>query len=283
MRVGVIGATGVLGRQVVPRLVERGHVVRGIVRRESEMTRLLGLGIDAIVGDIFKRESLSKGLKGCDSVLHLATAIPRAGTPNPDWSLNDRVRREGTANLVGSCQKLGIERYVQQSIAHLVADGSTDLLDEEAPVHRSQVTASAADMEEIVRNSGLRWTILRGGALYGQYTGRDEAWRKEARFGQLRFPGDGAGYISLANVTDMADAVVFAVEIVPASAVLTIVDDEPVTYAELFAYLARIEGGPDPQPGGPPTPWPSFRVSNARARKVLGWRPRLRTYRSGFA
>jgi len=60
-------------------------------------------------------------------------------------------------------------------------------------------------------------------------------------------------------------------------------DDEPVTYAELFAYLARIEGGPDPQPGGPPTPWPSFRVSNARARKVLGWRPRLRTYRSGFA
>lgn len=117
MRVGIVGATGVLGRQVVPRLVERGHVVRSIVRRESDMTRLPGLGIDAIVGDILQPDSLSKGLKGCDSVLHLATAIPRAGTPNPDWSLNDRVRRDGTANLVGACRKLGIERYVQQSIA----------------------------------------------------------------------------------------------------------------------------------------------------------------------
>jgi len=282
MRVGIVGATGVLGRQVVPRLVEHGHVVRAVVRRETEMKRLLGLGIDAVIGDILQPGGLLKELEGCESILHLATAIPHRGAANPDWSLNDRIRREGTAHLVAACQELGIERYVQQSIAHLVADGSADLLDENASVHRSPVTASAVDMEEIVRNSGLRWTILRGGAFYGLYTGRDEVWRNEARSGQLRLPGDGAGYISLANVTDVADAVVLAVETAPASAVLTIADDQPVTYAELFAYIARIEGGPDPPPGGPPTPWPSFRVSNARARKVLGWRPRLRTYRSGF-
>lgn len=283
MRVGIVGATGVLGRQVVPRLVERGHVVRSLVRSEPDMTRLLALGVNAMVGDILQPDSLPRALDGCDSVLHLATAIPRAGTPNPDWSLNDRIRREGTANLVGACRNLGIERYVQQSIAHLVTNGSADLLDEDAPVHVSPVTASATDMEEIVRSSGLHWTILRGGAFYGPYTGRDEAWRNQARSGQLRFPDDGAGYISLTNVTDMAVAVVLAAETALASAVLAIVDDQPVTYAELFAYLAHIEGGPDPQPGGPPTPWPSFRVSNARARTVLGWEPRLRTYRSGFA
>jgi nucleoside-diphosphate-sugar epimerase len=282
MRIGVVGATGVLGKQVLPRLIERGHVVRAIVRREPEVTRLRQLGIDSVPGDILDADSLSRGLDGCDAALHLATAIPRAGTPNPDWSLNDRIRREGTGNLLDACRKLGIERYVQQSIAHLIADGSSDLLDESAPIRPSPRTASAADMEELVRSSGLRWTILRGGAFYGPHTGRDEAWRNDARTGRLQIPGDGTGFISLAHVADVADAVVLATEIAPDRSVLAIVDDQPVTYAELFRYLAHLEGGPNPQPGGGPTPWPSFRVSNARARQVLGWQPRLHTYRSGF-
>jgi nucleoside-diphosphate-sugar epimerase len=183
MRIGILGATGVLGKQVVPRLIERDHVVRALVRRESEVARLRRLGIEA---------------------------------------------------------------------------------------------------EDMVSNSGLRWTILRGGAFYGPNTGRDEAWRNDARSGLLRLPGDGSGYISLAHVTDVAEAVVLAAEIAPDRLLLAIVDDQPVTYTELFRHLAHVEGGPDPQPGGQPTPWPSFRVSNARAREALGWQPRLRTYRSGF-
>lgn len=283
MRIGILGATGALGRQVVPRLIERGHLVRALVRQESDVARLRRIGIEAVLGDILDPGSLASGLHGCEAALHLATAIPRAGTPNPDWSRNDRIRRHGTRNLLDACRKLGIERYVQQSIAHLVADGSSNLLDEGAPIQPAPRTASAADMEEMVRNSGLRWTILRGGAFYGPHTGRDEAWRNDARCGRLRLPADGAGYISLAHVTDMADAVVLAAEIAPDHSLLAIVDDRPVTYTELFHHLAHVEGGPDPQPGGPPTPWPSFRVSNARAREALGWQPRLRTYRSGFA
>jgi nucleoside-diphosphate-sugar epimerase len=182
--------------------------------------------------------------------------------------LNDRIRREGTSNLLSACRELGVERYVQQSIAHLVADGSSNLLNESAPIRTSSTSASAADMEEMVTNSGLRWAILRGGAFYGPGTGRDEAWRNSARDGRLRLPADGAGYISLAHITDVADAVVLATEIAPVGVLLTIVDDQPVTYAELFGYLAHLEGGPDPQPGGPPTPWLSFRVSNARAHDV---------------
>jgi nucleoside-diphosphate-sugar epimerase len=282
MRVGIVGATGVLGRQVAPRLIERRHEVLAIVRRADEVERLRGLGYDAVLGDILDADSLVRGLAGCEAALHLATAIPRAATPNPDWSLNDRIRREGTKTLLGACRKLGIDRYVQQSIAHLVADGSTSLLDESAPAQPDPLAASAADMERLVRDAGLRWTILRGGAFYGPHTGRDEVWRSEARAGRLRMPGDGKGYISLANVTDMADAIVLATEIAPTREVLAIVDDEPVTYTELFTYLAHLEEGPQPQPNGPASPWPSFRVSNARARAVLGWQPRLPTYRSGF-
>lgn len=282
MRIAVVGATGALGRQVIPRLIERGHAPRAIVRRESEVARLRRLGVDAMPGDILDPGSLSRALEGCDAALHLATAIPRGGTPSPDWSVNDRIRRDGTGNLLDACRKLGIERYIQQSIAHLVADGSSNLLDENAPMRPSPRTASAADMEESVRNSGLRWTILRGGAFYGPYTGRDEAWRDDARSGRLRLPAEGAAYISLIHVTDMAEAVVLATETTPARSLLAIVDDQPVTYEELFHHLAHLEGGPDPRPGGPPPSWPSCRVCNARAREVLGWQPRLRTYRSGF-
>lgn len=282
MRVAIVGATGALGKQVIPRLIERGHRVRAIVRQEPQVTRLRQLGVDAVPGDILDPDSLSRGLDGCDAALHLATSIPRGGTPNPDWSLNDRIRREGTRNLLDACRHLGIERYIQQGIAHLVADGSSNMLDETAPIRPTPRTASAADMEEMVRTSGLRWTILRGGAFYGPHTGRDEAWRNDARSGQLRLPADGSGYISLTHVTDMAEAVVLATEITPKHSVLAIVDDQPVTYTELFAYLAHLEGGPDPQPGGPPTPWPSCRINNIRARTTLDWHPRLRTYRSGF-
>lgn len=282
MRIGIVGATGVLGRQVVPRLVERHHQIRAIVRRATEVERLRRLGVDAVLGDILDADSLSSALDGCDAALHLATAIPRAGTPNPDWSLNDRIRREGTKNLLHACHENDIKQYVQQSIAHLVADGSAALLDENAPVHPGAVVDSAIEMEGLVRDSGLTWTILRGGAFYGPYTGRDEIWRNDARTGRLRFPADGKGYISLTNVMDMADAVVLAAEVAPSREVMAVVDDEPVTYAELFTYLARLEDGPDPQPNGPPSPWPSFRVSNFRARAALRWQPRLRTYRSGF-
>jgi hypothetical protein len=84
-------------------------------------------------------------------------------------------------------------RYVQQSIAHLVANGTSVLLDETAALRPSVVTASAADMEAMVEGSGLRWTSLRGGAFYGPRTGRDEQWRDLARQGALVLPGDGTG------------------------------------------------------------------------------------------
>jgi nucleoside-diphosphate-sugar epimerase len=283
MRIAILGATGVLGRQVVPRLVERGHAVVAVARDEAKAARLRRLDVETVIGDILDAASLPPALQGCDAALHLATAVPRPGMPR-DFSLNDRIRREGTANLIAACRAAGVERYVQQSIAHLVAAGTAELLDEDAPLHPTPATASAAEMEAFVRQSGLRWTILRGGAFYGPGTGRDEQWRAMARDGQLAFPGDGAGYTSLIHVTDMADATVLAAEQTPAGATLAIVDDLPVTYVELFRYIAAVEGGPEPQPAGPPPPvWPAFRVSNARARAALGWWPRLSSYRSGFA
>jgi uncharacterized protein YbjT (DUF2867 family) len=107
MKIAVIGATGVLGRQVLPRLVERGHHVQAIVRRSSQAERLTRIGVEAAIGDILQPDTLLPGTENCDAALHLATAIPKAGQEQ-DWNMNDRIRREGTQNFIRACHTNGV-------------------------------------------------------------------------------------------------------------------------------------------------------------------------------
>ena len=81
MKVVVLGSTGVLGRNVLPRLRERGHQVRAVARRPEQIQPLERMGMEAVLGDILRPDTLTAATAGCDVVLHLATAIPRAGRP----------------------------------------------------------------------------------------------------------------------------------------------------------------------------------------------------------
>jgi nucleoside-diphosphate-sugar epimerase len=281
MKVFVIGATGVLGRNVVPRLVERGHQVRAVVRQPRQAEILRRIGVEAVVGDIFDRESLREPVAGCEAALHLATAIPPPG-PHQDWSRNDRLRREGIQNLLAAATEGGVRRYVQQSITSLYGDTGAQVVDESAPLSPRDRIQSAADMEAMVRQSALAWCILRGGALYGPHTGREERWRDACRAGSLRLPGDGSALISLIHEVDFARAIVQAAESAPASSTYNVVDDEPLTFRDLLGYLAAQLNAPAPQPGGE-LPLPSLGCSNARLKAALGWAPTYSTYRSGLA
>jgi nucleoside-diphosphate-sugar epimerase len=162
MHVAVIGATGALGRHVVPRLLERGHHVRTLVRRVEQGERLRRTGASPVLGDIFNPESLLEVTRNCQAVLHLATAIPADGS---DWTLNDRIRREGTRNVIGAALQNRVGRYVQQSITFLYGEQSEPVADETTPLRPDRVTQSAADMEALVRAAGLDWCILRGGLV----------------------------------------------------------------------------------------------------------------------
>lgn len=281
MRVVVVGATGVLGRWVVPLLVARGHDVRPVVRTTEAARRLAAEGLKAAEADILDAGSLVTALDGAEVVVNVATSIPRPG-PNQDWQQNDRIRREGTANLIAACGRSGTRKVVQQSIAFLVPSTGADFVDEASPVVTAARTESAAEVEDRVARSELDWTVLRGGAFYGPGTGRDETWRSLAREGRLQVPGEGDDFISLIHVKDMAEATVAATTSATGNVVLNIVDDEPVTYETLFAHIAHIEDAPAPPHGGPPL-LPSFRARNTRARAALGWRPHVATYRSGLA
>ncbi len=234
----------------------------------------------AVRGDILDPASLIAPLAGCDAVLHLATAIPRTGT-QPDWTPNDRVRGEGTRNLLAAAHRNGRPRYLQQSVAMLLAGPRDEIADEDAPLRPSPHLESAREMERAVRASDLPWMILRGGAFYGPGSDRMEYLNRLAREGRLAMPGDGGDYISLVHVEDMAGAVVHGVESKLSAQVFNIVDDYPVTYRELYAFVAGANAAPAPAADGPPL-LPNFRVSNARARRVLGWQPTFPDYRAGW-
>jgi nucleoside-diphosphate-sugar epimerase len=281
LKIAVIGATGVLGRQVLPRLVEHGHDVRAIVRKPAEVKRLQRMGIDAMLGDILDPDSLGPATLDCEAAMHLATAIPKPGQPQ-DWSTNDRIRREGTQNFVDACQKNDVRRYVQQSITLLYGDHGAQIIDEETDFQPDPITQSAMDMETIVRATRFEWCILRGGLLYGPGSGREDEWRHAALAGTLQLPKDGSNLISLVHAVDMARALVLAVERAQAQSTYNVVDDLPVNYRTLFQYIASQVDGAKPRSGGK-VYLPSLGCSNARIKVELGWEPLYATYRSGFA
>ena len=279
MKIFVVGSTGVLGRHVVPRLLERGHEVRTVARKQEQVKQLQRIGVGAAVGDILDAESLKRSAAGCEVALHLATAIPKPGAAQ-DWAPNDRVRREGTQNLLVACHHAGIRRYVQQSTCFLYRYQPGALADETTPLEPNPFLQSTLDMEDLVQASRLDWCILRGGFFYGPNTYED-AWREALRQGTLPLPNDGSAQLSLIRQVDMASAVVLAAEQAPARSSYNVVDDCPVTYKELFEYLAMLVGGPAPMVGGAAFLSP-FACRNHRL-KALGWAPAYPSYRSGLA
>ena len=281
MRVAVVGATGVLGRHVVPRLVEAGHDVRATYRWDEDGARLGRMGVTAIPADILNPDSLAAAVEGCDAALHLATRIPPPA-PDADWSVNDRIRREGTENLLAACVAAGCERYVQQSIAMILNTADDRPQTEDDPVSGPAPLASAVDAEALVRACPLDWRIVRGGAFYGPGTGLDDRWRQAASDGVLSAPGDGTAYVSLIHVADMAAAALSVFEADVGRRIWNAVDDEPAPIGAVLNHVASLAGSSPPGTGAPQG-LPSFRVSNARLRSELGWSPRFGSYRPGLA
>lgn len=283
--VAVLGANGVYARHLIPRLVAAGYQVRALVRRPEAAVVARACGADVRTADIFETDLLRAALEGCDVCVNLATSLP-GPSGRGDFAVNDRVRREGVPLLIDACGSAGVGRIVQQSISWVGAAGER-LADETAVFKPSEddvggrAIKAAQEMEAAVRASELDWLILRGGLFYGPGTGFDDDWFARATAGKLRLPGDGAAFVSLIHIADMAAATVAALDAPPSRMTLIIADDMPVRWRELFGYVAALTGADAPEPGGR-AGLPSFRMSNSLARKTLGWAPRYPDYRSGL-
>ena len=283
--VAVLGANGVYARHLIPRLVSAGYRVRALVRRPEAAGVARGCGAEVRIADIFDAASLRSGLSGADVGINLATSLP-GPSGRGDYAINDRVRREGAPKWVEACRAAGVSRVVQQSIAMVNANGA-ELADEDTPfragenVMATEAVRASIDMESAIRGSGLDWLILRGGLFYGPGTGFDDDWFARAAAGKLKLPGEGTDYVSLVHIADMAASTVAALETGVSGRALIVADDAPEQWRNVFGYVAEVAGGPPPAAGGRQG-FPSFRVSNQRAKTMLGWAPRYADFRAGL-
>lgn len=304
MRVFISGATGVLGRRVVDLLAERGEQVVGLSRSAANSEWLTQHGAEARRGDLSSAAQLIELTADCDAMLHLATAIPtRTRTILADWAANDRIRRDGTRAMVAAALRNSCQVYVQASVTFIYGDRQGGWVDESAtlPAQQAQVLQSALEMEEIVRQAGLKQglpaIVLRYGTFYSPDSAQTQAMLTATRKGLFPLIGGGMMYWNMIHVDDAASALVKSLENYARGVGQTfnVCDDEPVTLRDLTLFVADKLGAGKPR--RLPT-WlgktllgkhvaevmlASVRCRNGRIKAALGWSPQYATYREGYA
>jgi nucleoside-diphosphate-sugar epimerase len=284
MRVFIAGATGVLGRALIPQLLEHGHNVRALARspeRENVLKQESHL-VEFVVGDLLAPatvEQLPKMMEGYDAVMHTATAMPRNPSAPGAWDMNSRLRIEGTRSLLDAALAAHVHYYFQQSIVMAYVNGGDEWLDESTSLDTSSRNEPVVHMEEMVRAVAVEqmpWCILRGGSFVGPGTAQEELVER-IRARKLVVPCDGSNYTSFVNVADMAHAFVLALTNAMPGTTFNIVS-KPVRYGEYVDHIASLLGVPfPPRDSSKPCP-PSHRCSNEAARTFLGWEPQHSIY-----
>ncbi|MCC7165299.1 MAG: NAD(P)-dependent oxidoreductase [Anaerolineae bacterium] len=280
MRVAIVGATGVLGRALVPMLLQKSYTVRVLARSTAKAHMLFPQVTEIVECDLLSNiaNELPSMLEGCDIVAHLATAIPSDFTAPNAWEANTRLRTDGVRMLLDASQRAGVRRYLQQSITMAYPDHGDDWITEDMPLDssptRARTTAPVIAMEQMVRDTPLEkmeWCILRGGSFVGKDTFQQDTIAR-LRAGKESVACDGRNFTSLIHVMDMASAVVAAIENAPAGSVFNIVA-EPLRQGEYLDRLADSIGAARPGRDNAAECPPSWRCSNQAAKTALHWLP----------
>ena len=309
MRVFVAGATGAIGKQLVPRLVEAGHEVHGMTRSESKQAMLHELGAVPVVADALDPDQVAEavGRARPQVIVHQLTAIGAVNMRHfdRDFALTNRLRTEGTDHLLSAGQAVGVRRFVAQGVGGYGAYARTggpvkteeDPLDPTPAREMRETLAAIRHLEEAVL--GARWTerlVLRYGVFYGPGTSLAPGAEQFELVRRRKFPlvGDGGGVWSFIHVADAAEATVAAVER-GSRGVYNVVDDDPAPVAKWLPALAQELGAKKPMrvprfigrlfagEAGVVMMTDVRGASNAKAKRELGWRPAHPSWRDGFS
>jgi nucleoside-diphosphate-sugar epimerase len=307
MRVLVAGATGAIGRQLVPRLVEAGHEVHGLTRSASKQALLRELGAVPVVADALDSDQVAEAVGGArpDVIVHQLTAIGAVDTRHMErsFALTNRLRTEGTDHLLSAGQAVGVRRFVAQSHIASYARTGAAVKREEDPLDPSPARQMRENLEAMRHLEtavlGADWTegiVLRYGWFYGPGTSLSPGSEQLEMIRRRKFPlvGDGGAVWSFIHVADAADATVAAVED-GAPGVYNVVDDDPAPVAEWLPAVASTLGARKPVrvprfvgrlfagEAGVVMMTELRGASNAKAKRELGWRPAHPSWREGLA
>ncbi len=307
MRIFLAGATGAIGKQLVPRLVAAGYEVHGMTRSESKRAVLEELGAVPVVADALDADQVAEAVARArpEVIVHELTAIPESPDMRHierEFELTNRLRIEGTDHLLSAGQAVGVKRFVAQSNIAGYAMAGAAVKSEEDPFANDSGGPAAANvaairhLEEAVL--GATWTegiVLRYGWFYGPGTSMGPGTEIYEMVSKRKFPlvGGGAAVWSFIHIADAAEATVAAIEQGSRGA-FNVVDDEPAEVAEWLPALAEQLGAKQP--------WRVPRVlgrlfagefavvmmtelrgaSNAKAKQELGWRPAHSSWRQGL-
>jgi len=307
VRIFLAGASGVVGRRLVPRLTQQGHEVSAITRRADRVEALRAMGADPVVCDVFDASRLRDVVVAArpDVVIQHLTDLPADLNPKnmrQAYADNDRVRGQGSANLVAAAEAAGAWRYVAQNVCFLYAPQGPPVMDEDAPLATGapepfgRTVRVHMEMERrIVENPNLTGLVLRFGLWYGPGTTFARDGYTAAQVRRRRYPvvGNGAGMFSFVHIDDVVAATIASLDRGAAGA-YNVCDDEPAPMREwLPAYAAALGARP---PRRVPA-WLARLVagrfvvaqatqlrgaSNAKAKRELGWQPQYATWREGF-
>jgi nucleoside-diphosphate-sugar epimerase len=301
MRVFLVGASGAIGRRIVPKLIERGHEVVGTVSSPGKAEKVRQLGAEPVVLDALDAEAVHDAVTAArpDAIVHEATSLTGLSDfkhVDRSFAQTNRLRTEGTDNLLAAAREAGVKKFVAQSNAnHRYAREGGPVKSEDAPLDSEPVSAAResvaamAHLDQVVTDAG--GIALRYGIFYGD---PDDALVETVRDRKFPVVGDGAGVWSFIHLDDAASATVLALEH-DGPAVYNIVDDEPAPTREWLPEVARIVGAKPPQrfprflarlfAGEAPVVMAteSRGASNAKAKRELGWKLRYPSWRQGFA
>ena len=303
MHVYLAGATGAIGRRLVPQLVAHGHTVTATTRSQNKISELEALGAKAIVVDGLDAAAVGEAVARAqpDAIVHQMTAL----SGNPDLRHFDRwfattnaLRTKGTEHLLAAAQAAGVRRVIAQSYAGWPAARTGEGLTTEDDAYDPDPAAAQRESLEAIRfvetavpERAAEGIVLRYGAFYGP--GASDEMVELVRKRKMPIVGDGGGVWSWLHVDDAAAATVAALER-GAPGIYNVVDDEPATEATWLPYLAEAIGAK------PPRRVPVWLarlaagevvvrmmtevrgVSNAKAKRELGWAPQWASWRDGF-
>ncbi len=305
MRVFVAGASGVIGRPLVAALVAAGHEVTGMTRRQERAAGIEAAGAAPAVCDCFDATGLAATVEAAkpEVVVHELTALPAKLDVRQKgvYDANNRIRTEGSRNLVAAAQAAGARRMVAQSIAFVYAPVGGPVKSEDDPVMEAEgeygvAVAAAMELERrVLEAEGLEGLVLRYGFFYGPGSSYAAGGHQAEEVRRRRFPivGGGDGVFSFLHVDDAAAATVAACER-GEPGVYNVCDDDPAPVRDWLPVYAGAVGAKRPMrvpkliarmvggAGAVALATTLRGASNAKAKRALGWEPRWPSWRQGF-